>query len=161
MICDPETNKRTSSSAGFTIIETMLVLAIAAVILLIIFLALPGLERSSRNNQRRQDIQAVLQFVSHYELNNSGDMPTTAQFLASNTPLSLYPSGSVAIQSFSDAAGSSAHANVLDPNAIAVYNYQKCTNTGDRTNAAAGYTDIVALYAVESNSGAVAQSQQL
>ncbi len=41
-------------SAGFTIIEVMIVLVIAAVILLIVFLAVPALQRNSRNTQRNQ-----------------------------------------------------------------------------------------------------------
>ncbi|HVS79130.1 MAG TPA: type II secretion system protein [Candidatus Saccharimonadales bacterium] len=45
-------NKR---QQGFTIIEVMIVLAIAAVILLIVLLAVPALERSSRNTQRNND----------------------------------------------------------------------------------------------------------
>lgn len=40
---------------GFTIIEVMIVLAIAAVILLIVLLAVPALQRNSRNTQRNND----------------------------------------------------------------------------------------------------------
>jgi prepilin-type N-terminal cleavage/methylation domain-containing protein len=36
--------------AGFTIIEVLIVLAIAALILLIVFLAVPALQRNARNN---------------------------------------------------------------------------------------------------------------
>ena len=60
---------------GFTITEMMIVLALAGLILLIIFQAIPALQRSSRNNQRRQDIQTMLGAVSHYELNDSGNFP--------------------------------------------------------------------------------------
>jgi len=62
-------------SRGFTITEMMIVLAMAGLILLIIFEAIPALERSSRNNQRRQDVQTMLAAVSHYELNDSGNFP--------------------------------------------------------------------------------------
>lgn len=62
-------------SRGFTITEMMIVLAIAGMILLIIFEAIPALQRSSRNNQRRQDVQTMLAAVSHYELNDSGNFP--------------------------------------------------------------------------------------
>jgi len=43
------------SHSGFTIIEVMIVLAIAGVIMLALFLAVPALQRNSRNNQRDSD----------------------------------------------------------------------------------------------------------
>jgi prepilin-type N-terminal cleavage/methylation domain-containing protein len=66
---------RSTASAGFTIIETLIVLVIAGLILLIVFDAIPALTRNSRNNQRKQDVQAILGVVSNYELNNSGNFP--------------------------------------------------------------------------------------
>ena len=41
---------------GFTIIEVVLVLAIAGLIFLMVFIALPALQRSQRDTQRRDDI---------------------------------------------------------------------------------------------------------
>ena len=41
---------------GFTIIEVALVLAIAGLIFLVVFLALPALQRSQRDTARRQDV---------------------------------------------------------------------------------------------------------
>lgn len=61
--------------AGFTIIESLLVLAMAGFILLIVFEAIPALTRSSRNNQRKQDVQFILRTVSEYELKDSGNFP--------------------------------------------------------------------------------------
>jgi prepilin-type N-terminal cleavage/methylation domain-containing protein len=43
------------NQSGFTIIEVMIVLAIAGVIMLALFLAVPALQRNSRNNQRDSD----------------------------------------------------------------------------------------------------------
>jgi prepilin-type N-terminal cleavage/methylation domain-containing protein len=40
---------------GFTIIEVMIVLAIAGLIMLVVFLAVPALQRNSRNTQRNND----------------------------------------------------------------------------------------------------------
>lgn len=44
---------------GFTIIEVVLVLAIAGLIFLMVFLALPVLQRSQRDTQRKQDVAMV------------------------------------------------------------------------------------------------------
>ncbi|MEI7632454.1 MAG: prepilin-type N-terminal cleavage/methylation domain-containing protein, partial [bacterium] len=42
-------------AAGFTIIEVMIVLAIAGIIMAIVFLAIPAIQRSNRNTQRKSD----------------------------------------------------------------------------------------------------------
>ncbi|HEX4774341.1 MAG TPA: type II secretion system protein [Candidatus Saccharimonadales bacterium] len=68
---------RPTNSGGFTIVETLIVLAIAGLILLIVFQAIPTLQRNSRNNQRKQDATILLQAVSRYELNDSGSMPSS------------------------------------------------------------------------------------
>jgi len=61
---------------GFTIIETMIVLAIAGLIMLIVFLAVPALERSARNTQRKNDAGNILTAVNTYVTNNNGLLPT-------------------------------------------------------------------------------------
>lgn len=52
-------------------------LVVAAVILLIVFLAVPALQRNSRNNQRLQDIARLGAAYTEY-LNNGGEYPTGA-----------------------------------------------------------------------------------
>ena len=60
---------------GFTIIEVMIVLAIAGLILLVVFLAVPALQRNARNTSRKTDVQAILAGVSEYADNNDGTLP--------------------------------------------------------------------------------------
>lgn len=60
---------------GFTIIEVLIVLAIAGLILLIVFLAVPALQRNSRNTQMKNSAAAVLGAVSEYTNNNNGTLP--------------------------------------------------------------------------------------
>jgi prepilin-type N-terminal cleavage/methylation domain-containing protein len=60
---------------GFTIIEVLIVLAIAGLILLIVFLAVPALQRNSRNTQIKNATAAVLGAVSEYQNNNGGAQP--------------------------------------------------------------------------------------
>ena len=45
---------------GFTIIEVALVLAIAGLIFLVVFLALPALQNSQKDTARRQDVGRVV-----------------------------------------------------------------------------------------------------
>ena len=62
---------------GFTIIEVALVLAIAGLIFLMVFIALPSLQRSQRDSRRRDDILSFLEAVKKYQTNNRGDLPDT------------------------------------------------------------------------------------
>lgn len=70
-----------SNGEGFTIIEVMIVLAIAGLILLIVFLAVPALQRNSRNTQRKNDAGHVASLISEYESNNSGSNPGSFDFV--------------------------------------------------------------------------------
>ena len=63
---------------GFTIIEVVLVLAIAGLIFLMVFIALPALQRSQRNTRRRQDMARILSALNDYQSNNNGKMPKDA-----------------------------------------------------------------------------------
>lgn len=56
--------------AGFTIIEVVLVLAIAALIFLMVFIALPALQRSQRDDARKKDVSLVAGAVQSWIGNN-------------------------------------------------------------------------------------------
>ena len=76
----PTKNKRWNSSSqkpAFTIIEVVLVLAIAGLIFLMVFIALPALQRNQRDTQRRNDIGRVLTALQSYQSNNRGSTPTS------------------------------------------------------------------------------------
>lgn len=61
---------------GFTIIEVVLVLAIAGLIFLMVFVALPALQRGQRDSQRRSDISRFMSQVNSYQTNNGGRVPS-------------------------------------------------------------------------------------
>jgi prepilin-type N-terminal cleavage/methylation domain-containing protein len=69
--------KRTKSSnnRGFTIVEVMFVLAIAGMIMLIVFLAVPALQRNSRNTQRKSDASRVAAALTDFVSNSNGALP--------------------------------------------------------------------------------------
>lgn len=62
---------------GFTIIEVILVLAIAGLIFLMVFIALPTLNRSQRDSQRQRDMGTVANAITRFQQNNNGKLPTT------------------------------------------------------------------------------------
>lgn len=62
---------------GFTIIEVVLVLAIAALIMLMVFIALPALQRNQRDTQRKNDISRLQSAVNNYKSSARGQLPTS------------------------------------------------------------------------------------
>ena len=66
-----------NNKKAFTIIEVVLVLAIAGLICLMVFIALPALQRGQRNTRRRQDMARILSAVTEYQTNNNGKSPST------------------------------------------------------------------------------------
>lgn len=62
--------KERFSRRGFTIIEVVLVLAIAGLIFLMIFVALPALQRSQRDAERRNDVAIVAAAIKQWRVNN-------------------------------------------------------------------------------------------
>ena len=60
---------------GFTIIEVALVLAIAGLIFLVVFLALPALQNSQKDIARRQDVGRVVSALQSYMADNNNQFP--------------------------------------------------------------------------------------
>lgn len=148
-------------TTGFTVVELLLVLAIAGVILLLVMMAFPALTRNDRNSRRRQDVAAILEAVSHWELTNSGNFPVTGtDNFTQQTKLNFYTVGSVS--SVARTPGAGAISANTTPDTVRVYNRAVCDATsGGGSGVGAGYNDVVALYAVETSSGVSSKCQQL
>lgn len=71
---------------GFTLIEIVLVLAIAGLIMVIVFLALSGAQKNRRDTQRKQDNARLLSQLEVYASNNNGDYPANAAAFAAYLP---------------------------------------------------------------------------
>ena len=65
----------TCKKSGFTIIEVVLVLAIAGLIFLMVFLALPALQSNQRDTQRKNDAAMLATAVREYMKYNRGKTP--------------------------------------------------------------------------------------
>ena len=63
---------------GFTIIEVMIVLAIAALILVVVLIAVPQLQRNQRNSARRSIASRIKAELDNYAGNNNGQYPAAA-----------------------------------------------------------------------------------
>ena len=70
------------NNKGFTIIEVLIVLAIAGLIMLIVFLAVPALQRTQRNTARKNDVARVGGAVTEFSTDNNGKSPVAADLPA-------------------------------------------------------------------------------
>jgi len=73
-----------SGKQGFTIIEVVLVLAIAGLIFLMVFLALPALQRGQRDTQRKDDLSRINTQLQNYQSSNRGSIPSEAKLVDSD-----------------------------------------------------------------------------
>lgn len=70
-------DRLTKFNKGFTIIEVVLVLAIAGLIFLMVFIALPALQSGQRDTARRQDVGSVATAVNSFISTNRNRLPTS------------------------------------------------------------------------------------
>jgi prepilin-type N-terminal cleavage/methylation domain-containing protein len=68
--------RQKNKEKGFTIIEVVLVLAIAGLIFLMVFIALPALQRNQRDTQRKNDMSRVQTAIQNFQSNNRNKLPT-------------------------------------------------------------------------------------
>ena len=90
-------NLKTNQEKGFTIIEVVLVLAIAGLIFLMIFIAWPALQRNQRDTAKKNDVAVVATALGTWKSNKRGALPDTTTtfdtFLTQYVPsLSQYES---------------------------------------------------------------------
>lgn len=78
---------------GFTIVEVLIVLAIIGLILLVVFLAVPALQRNARNMRRSTDVGNILSGISEFVGNNNGQLPATGAISGSGGELTIGGSG--------------------------------------------------------------------
>jgi prepilin-type N-terminal cleavage/methylation domain-containing protein len=148
-------NRKSGNQKGFTIIEVMIVLAIAGLIMLIVFLAVPALQRNARNTQRRQDVGRVGAAVQEVLNNNNGQMAsvTAANVQAAvGTNLAYYTVTNVTV-----AAGPAAVTNGTTVDTVVAYTGAVCAAmTGGRGATSAGATtrQVAIVYSTEAGSGA-------
>lgn len=156
-------NFKSKREEGFTIIEVLIVLAIAGLIMLIVFLAVPALQRNSRNTQRRNDIASLLGAYSEEINNNNGTVPgncsgTSVSCFVKNIKLSNYDNATAVI-SFTKQVSAVAPVAVTAADTVSMFSYAKCSGNA-ATAAGATQRSIIALFAVETQGGTTAQCQE-
>lgn len=146
---------KSKKAQGFTIIEVLIVLAIAGLILLVVFLAVPALQRNSRNEQRKSDVSRVGSAVQEFINNNNGTLPTStdnATVQALLGTLAYYTNTNVTVSGA--ATGTTTNGTTVDT--VNIYTKAQCAAmTGGRGANSTGATDrqIAIVYSTETGSG--------
>lgn len=134
-------------SEGFTIIEVLIVLAIAGLIMLIVFLAIPALQRNSRNNARNNDGSRISAAVSEC-LSNRNNQPSQCSGANITTVRNL--AGNMSQLTTIAAAGDSAPST-----STAVVAFKTiCTDAGTATNST-NDRDFTITYQLEGSNATV------
>lgn len=167
--------KLNNSNKGFTIIEVMIVLAIAGLIMLVVFLAVPALQRSQRNNARNGDANRVSASVVGFVANNNSRTPgnstagayTQAQAAtdAGNIKDDVGTPGQYSFSSTVGASGANTNAAVsnslavargtvpaISVDAVQIVTYATCNSNGSTTVSTNGRA-IALQYALEKADG--------
>ena len=145
--------RKSKEEQGFTIIEVLIVLAIAGLILLIVFLAVPNLQRNSRNTQRKDDVSRIGSAIQEFVNNSNGTVPTAAdsttiQNLAGK--LAYYTSANVTV--VGNAPAALANNTVVDT--VNIYTQATCTTAGGNqgaTSTGATTRGIAIVYSTENS----------
>lgn len=149
------TNKNIKREDGFTIIEVLIVLAIAGLIMLIVFLAVPALQRNARNTSRKSDASSLAAALSEYINNNDGQLPASCTGAAcafiSNWKPGYYTASNVTYTDNASLPGSA----LADPGSvdkINVASYMNCGTTA-ATLTGASSRSVAITYDVETGGG--------
>lgn len=74
--------QRLTKPQGFTLIEVVIVLAIAGLIFVIVFLAVGQAQAARRDTQRKNEANRLKAAIDQYSANNNGAVPTSSAQLS-------------------------------------------------------------------------------
>lgn len=140
--------------AGFTIIEVLIVLAIAGLILLVVFLAVPALQRNSRNTATKSDVQNILGGVTEYRGANNGSNPTGIATSSGTVTYSGGTSTTIKVQGSTTATHTAYSATAPSTPAdgtVTVMLNAKCGSPAPTDAPIASSRSIAAYYGVETS----------
>lgn len=155
-------SKQELKQKGFTIIEVVLVLAIAALIFLMVFIALPALQRNQRDTARKQELGKVVSAVTTWQSNHRGASPTTADLAAFAAYLDGSVSGTKIRLTTTDVLLSTTEQTAghtgADKSTISLVTGTGCTTDGDAFAAPANSRQAAAIVQMENGDAYVCQA---
>lgn len=141
--------------SGFTIIEVLIVLAIAGLIIAIVLFAVPALQRNGRNTAIKNDANSIVGYVSDFMSNNDGAVATSVTVSGGTVTIS----GATGTQSTTGAiqkgttfntALSGTQSNVAPAiGTMTINTGAKCSDTAGSSTAAA--RSIAVFYSIETS----------
>ncbi len=157
------TKQNTNSKKGFTIIEVVLVLAIAGLIFLMVFVAYPALRRNQADTARRNDFSRFISQLAAYKTNNRATPQSATEYTQFRDQYLdgangfVDPDGESYVLNFvnrtsnktaapSLPSGVTMTAGTITHNLV-IYNYAQCQ--GQTAIASPGKNDIAIVYAME------------
>lgn len=151
--------KQQNKSEGFTIIEVLIVLAIAGLIMLIVFLAVPALQRNSRNTQRNSDASLLASGVNEC-LNNRNGQIASCNDVSDTANLGAFVDTTRLSQLTAPATPSGAAtvpgSDTTITNEANIYFGARCAPDGAGPDGGGGLArDYVVLFRVEGSSGSL------
>ena len=165
-------SKLKTQEKGFTIIEVLIVLAIAGLIVLVVFLAVPALQRNSRNTQRKNDVSGLAGTYQEVINNANGTNPATctgatADCWVKNSKMSYYDNTTANVAWTKQAAVTAVTnldpATAADRDKIKAANGIKCdpANNGQFSTTNATLRSVAIQYMVETAGVPALQCQEL
>lgn len=132
--------------SGFTIVEVLIVLAIAGLIILVVLLAVPALQRNGRNTAIKNDASAVSGGIAEYSSNNDGGLPTGVAGTGTVVISGAGTSTNAKVQGATVVDNAANHSPALGH--ISVDLQDRCDTTGNANTRAAAV-----WYSIENSSG--------
>ena len=143
-----------SKSKGFTLIEVVIVLAIAGLIFIIVFLAVSQAQASRRDTQRKSDADRLRAAVNQYASNNNGNVPTSQANI--NTVTGSYltnfadPNGTTYAVTYQTSAPGGVNNISFSAGNICNGNAMTTTGAGARDFAVLGFLERGGVFCVDS-----------
>ena len=158
-------NTKLQQRKGFTIIEVVLVLAIAALIILMVFIAWPALQRTQRDQARKSDVALIGSTISTFKSNNKGKLPDICELNKL-----VFKQGTSIYQAVDCASGDATGSDIITQSAVAdnsavdikqviVVPRGKCDGNNVRTGGSPRQAALA--FAVEANGTPMRQCQEV
>ena len=148
-------NLQSKKEQGFTIIEVLIVLAVGGLIIAIVLLAVPALQRNQRNSARATDASRIATAAANFSADNNGRMPTTtsaASILTDAGQLGQYTltAGATAGVNTFNVTTTSVGTAPTNSDQVTLVVAAKCgTTSGTTTSTGANARQMALLYTVE------------
>ncbi|MDB5166056.1 MAG: hypothetical protein JWM37_128 [Candidatus Saccharibacteria bacterium] len=134
---------------GFTIIEVLIVLAIAGLIMVVVFIAVPNLQRNARNNRIQTEANGLVTAYSEVSNNKGGQILTSTDVAAIKAAANNDTNSTIQTVTVTAGAGTT---TVADTMSAQFFTKAKCDVDITNGKTVAGTTRTAALiYAKLSN----------